>query len=72
VIEATYTYTGRREMHKPAARIDRGWHGLIASTPCLARGRMWIADFARGWPLKAVYHGEGGATTRRDLCPEAL
>jgi hypothetical protein len=30
----------------------------------LARGRMWIADFARGWPLKAVYHGEGGATAR--------
>jgi hypothetical protein len=25
---------------------------------------MWIADFARGWPLKAVYHGEGGATAR--------
>src|SRR5881628_3664016 len=32
--------------------------------PCLTRGRMWIADFARGWPLKAVYHGEGGATAR--------
>jgi hypothetical protein len=98
VIEAPYTYTGRREMHKPAARIDRGWQLheelWLTSDAALTRqldlghapdtfGRMFAClagagsggerveaspeyrqIFARGWPLKAVYHGEGGATAR--------